>query len=127
MSAALYFVVDDTSPPITTCDAAIATDALTVLNGTGTGGSARPFWKPDHAPVSTCAVSTMNFSGWWFSAYRYVTVTKHTVTAAMDVPSYISATLGVTGTVSASLGYAHSDPPSEAETVPVTPRVALMY
>jgi Flp pilus assembly protein TadG len=111
-AADIYDAVAPNAPPAGACPANVVTDTVTVLDGTGTSGSAAAFWKPDHAATATCTVSTANFGGAAWAAYHYLTVTKHTVTASLDVPPYVVALLGSTGTVTSTLAYAHSDPPS---------------
>jgi Flp pilus assembly protein TadG len=111
-AAGIYATVAANAPLATTCLPSVVTDTVTALSGTGPSGSAQPFWKPDHPATAVCTVSTANFGGAVWAAYHYVTVTKHSVTASMDVPAYVTSVLGVTGTVTASLAYAHADPPS---------------
>jgi Flp pilus assembly protein TadG len=111
-AADIYNTVGSRPPPITACTANVVPDTVNALNGTGPSGSAQPFWKPDHPAVATCTVSTANFGGASWAAYHYLTITKHSVSASMDVPSYVTSVLGITGNVTASLAYAHADPPS---------------
>jgi Flp pilus assembly protein TadG len=108
----IYNTVGSHPPPISVCSANVVPDTVTALNGTGPSGSAQPFWKPDHPATATCTVSTASFGGASWAAYHYLTITKHTVTASMDVPAYVTSVLGMTGNVTASLAYAHADPPS---------------
>lgn len=111
-AADIYDAVALHAPAATACTAGVAADTVTVLGGTGPSGSARPFWQPDHAAAATCTGTTANLGGASWAAYNYIMVTKHSVSASIDVPAYITSVLGTTGNVSASLGYAHADPPS---------------
>ncbi|HWT04691.1 MAG TPA: hypothetical protein VN224_02955, partial [Xanthomonadales bacterium] len=106
----IYDAVALHAPPA--CNSTVATDTVGVLGGTGPSGSAQPFWKSDHPASAACTVATANFAGPTWSASRYIMVSKHSVSASVDVPAYITSVLGPTGNVSASLGYAHADPPS---------------
>jgi Flp pilus assembly protein TadG len=108
----IYDAIAPNAPPVAACPANVVTDTVSILNGTGPSGSAQPFWKPDHPATATCTVSTANFGGASWAAYHYLTVTTHSVSGSLDVPPYVGSVLGLTGTVTAKLAYAHSDPPS---------------
>ena len=111
-AANIYDAVAPGRPAPSACAASVVTDTVNALEGPGPAGSAQPFWKPDHPATATCVVSTASFGGPSWAAYHYVTITKHTVNASMDVPAYVTSVLGITGNVTASLAYVHSDPPS---------------
>ncbi len=111
-AADIYDAVASQAPPVTACDPSIVADTVKALDGTGPSGSAQPFWKPDHPATAGCTVTTVSFGGASWSSSHYITVTQNSVGALMDVPTYITSLLGVNGSVSASLGYAHAAPPS---------------
>lgn len=111
-AADIYATVAPNAAPATACPPSVTADMVNALSGTGPSGSAQPFWRPDRPATAACSVSTANFGGASWSSYHYVTVTHHSISASMDVPSYLTSLLGVSGNVSGSLGYAHTDPPS---------------
>ena len=109
-AANIYAGIAANGVPAPSCASSVASDTVNVLQGVAAGSSG--FWKPDTTPVATCAVTTASFGGASWAAFHYFTVTQHTVTASLAVPSSIAAAIGSTGSVSASLGYLHTDPPS---------------
>jgi hypothetical protein len=111
-AADIYDAVAGNAPPATTCTASVATDMVKALDGTGPAGSAPAFWKPDQPATAGCTVTVLTFGGASWAAFHNIPVTRLTVSGSMNVPAYVTSVLGNTGTVSASLGYAHSDPPS---------------
>lgn len=108
-AAGIYATIAANGPPPGLCPARVATDAADVLNGGPV--AAQAFWKPDTAPSATCTVTTAGFGGASWAAFHYFTVTHHSVTGSIDVPSYLASILGTRAAVSASLGYIHTDPP----------------
>jgi Flp pilus assembly protein TadG len=111
-AATIYDAVAANAPAVNACPASVVIDTTSILNGTGASGSARPFWRPDHPATATCGITMVNSGGASWAAYHYVTVSTHSVTGSLDVPPYVTSLFGVTGTVTASLAYAHADNPS---------------
>jgi hypothetical protein len=69
-----------------------------------------PWWQPDSdqsAPSSTCNATVVNLPGASFLAL-YIAATVPSVSASVDVPSYLRSLLGSYGTVSASEKFAHA-------------------
>ena len=110
-AAQIYATLAANAAPSGTCPPSVATDTLNALDGAQSGAQAQGFWKPDSLPSATCTVSVVGFTSTKPDAFRYLTVTTHTVGGSLDVPAYIAATIGAHGNVTASLGMAHPDPP----------------
>jgi hypothetical protein len=110
-AAQIYAALSANARPSGLCPAGVATDTVNTLNGTQSGSEAQGFWKPDSAPAATCTVSTVGFTASTTDAYRYFTVTTHSVSGVLTVPAYVSAVV-VTHNVAASLGYVHTDTPA---------------
>lgn len=111
-AADIYNAIAANGIPAPGCASTVSGDTIGVLDGPGAPSSVGAYWQPDHPPSATCSVTTASFGGASWAAFHYFTVTQHTVTGLLDVPSYVTSALGTSGTVSASLGYLHADPPS---------------
>lgn len=111
-AADIYTALAANAAPSGMCPATVATDTKSVLNGGQSAGATQGFFKPDRAAAATCTVATAGFTSTATDAFRYVTVTSHTATGNLDVPPLLSGLSGVTGNVSASLGFAHTDAPA---------------
>ena len=111
-AAQIYAALAANAAPATVCPAAVLTDTLGALNGAQSGSTAQGFWKTDSVSTATCALSTSGFTASATDAYRYVAVSRHSVSGTLTIPSYATATLGATGSVGASLGYAHTASPA---------------
>jgi hypothetical protein len=110
-AAQIYAALAANARPSGLCPANVATDTVSALDGAQSGSQAQGFWKPDSAAAATCTVSTVGFTASTTDAYRYFTVTSHSVGGVLTVPSYVAAVVG-THNVAASLGYVHTDSPA---------------
>ena len=110
-AAQMYAAVSANAAPSGVCPTGVATDTVSALGGSQSGTQAQGYWKPDSAAASTCAVATAGFTAPATDAYRYFTVSNHSVSATLVVPAYISAIVGPHG-VAAALGYVHTDSPA---------------
>ena len=110
-AAQMYAALSANAAPSGVCPTGVATDTVSALNGLQSGTQAQAFWKPDSAAASTCTSSTAGFTAPATDAYRYVTVSSHSVSGTLAVPGYVSAIIGPRG-VAASLGYVHTDSPA---------------
>jgi hypothetical protein len=111
-AAQIYSTIAANAAPSGLCPAAVVTDTVSTLNGSRSGSLAQGFWKTDSVPAATCSITTAGFTAASTDAYRYLSVTTHNVSGTLLMPSYLSATLGANGTVSASLGYVHTASPA---------------
>ena len=110
-AADVYATLAANAAPSAVCPAGVATDTLNVLNGAQSGSPAQGFFRPDTAAAATCTIGTTSFAGTAPDAYRIFTVTTHVAGGNVSVPAYLASLVGVTGNVSASLGFVHTDPP----------------
>lgn len=97
----------------TACMGSVASDtaAALTLSVPNTGPTAPPYWQPDTPAQASCALTAVGFGGPDYMAFHYFTVTAQSLSAGVDVPSILQSVLGATGTVNASTGLMHSDPP----------------
>lgn len=107
----IYAALQHGGAPAGLCTSDVSTATANALDGPRANAPTQAFWSSDTAPTASCTLSTVGFNGASWAAFHYFTVTQHQVNAAISPPAYLSSLLGSTGTVSASLGFLHSDPP----------------
>ena len=56
--------------------------------------SAAPFWQPDNTATAPCTPTVYGLGGAQFLASHYFSATSLSITANIDVPSYIQSVLG---------------------------------
>lgn len=110
-AADVYATAAANAAPSAVCPAGVATDTLNAMNGAQSGSPAQGFFTPDSAATATCTIGTTSFAGSTPDAYRFFTVTTHAAGGTVSVPAYLGTLVGLTGNVSATLGYVHTDPP----------------
>lgn len=111
-AADLYLYDGDLSSMPQPC----ATPPTTVLTGGGPfpGPSPAPFWQPDtdiNAPAASCVSNANGFGGAQFLASHYVGYTVETISASVDVPSYLRPVLGSTATATTTAQFEHAADP----------------
>ena len=111
-AAQIYAALAANAAPTAVCPTTVAADTVSALNGAQSGSLAHGFWKPDSAAAATCSITTIGFTAATTEAYRYFSVTNHSVSGTLDIPSYVAAVVGTHNTVAASLGYVHTVSPA---------------